>query len=93
MLERLADIIRPALSEKSRDGFEANEAMMSIMGCSADELGEILTALGYEPIECAPKANTPEPMTQIMQATRQKKRHLKAQARDRTHNADSRKSA
>ena len=59
MLERLADIIRPLLSE-NRDGFEANEAMMSIMGCSADELGEILTALDYEPIECAPKANTPE---------------------------------
>ena len=53
MLERLADIIRPLLAE-SRDGFEANEAMMSIMGCSADELGEILTALGYEATECAP---------------------------------------
>ncbi len=47
MLERLADIIRPLLSE-NRDGFEANEAMMSIMGCGADELAEILTALGYQ---------------------------------------------
>ena len=46
MLERLADIIRPLLSE-NRQGFEANEAMMSIMGCGADELAEILTALGY----------------------------------------------
>ena len=46
MLERLADIIRPLLAE-NRQGFEANEAMMSIMGCGADELAEILTALGY----------------------------------------------
>ncbi len=46
MLERLADIIRPLLAE-NREGFEANEAMMSIMGCGADELAEILTALGY----------------------------------------------
>ncbi|MGB1550827.1 MAG: hypothetical protein ACPHDV_05265, partial [Parvibaculales bacterium] len=42
----LADIIRPLLAE-NREGFEANEAMMSIMGCGADELAEILTALGY----------------------------------------------
>ena len=47
MLERLADIIRPLLTE-NRDGFEANEAMMSIMGCGADDLVEILTALGYQ---------------------------------------------
>ncbi|MCH1541461.1 MAG: disulfide oxidoreductase [Alphaproteobacteria bacterium] len=46
MLERLADIIRPLLAE-SKEGFEANEAMMSIMGCSGEELAEILTALGY----------------------------------------------
>ncbi len=50
MLERLADIIRPLLSE-NRDGFEANEAMMSIMGCGGEELAEILTALGYRATE------------------------------------------
>ena len=54
MLERLADIIRPLLSE-NKDGFEANEAMMSIMGCSADELAEILTALGYQAVEQQPQ--------------------------------------
>ena len=52
MLERLADIIRPLLAE-NRDGFQANEAMMSIMGCGADELAEILTALGYQASEVA----------------------------------------
>ena len=52
MLERLADIIRPLLAE-NRDGFEANEAMMSIMGCGAEELHDILTALGYQPHEVA----------------------------------------
>ncbi len=48
MLERLADIIRPLLAE-NKQGFQPTEAMMSIMGCSADELAEILTALGYRP--------------------------------------------
>jgi ATP-dependent RNA helicase SUPV3L1/SUV3 len=47
MLERLADIIRPLLADKA-PGFQANEAMMSIMGCGAEELAEILTALGYQ---------------------------------------------
>ncbi len=61
MLERLADIIRPLLNE-NRDGFEANEAMMSIMGCGADELAEILTALGYQSrqIETAAATMTPQ---------------------------------
>ena len=57
MLERLADIIRPLLTE-NRDGFEANEAMMSIMGCGAEELADILTALGYQPREVAPAEKT-----------------------------------
>ena len=67
MLERLADIIRPLLAE-NRQGFEANEAMMSIMGCGADELAEILTALGYRaqqiyavPPDNAARATTAEP--------------------------------
>ena len=59
MLERLADIIRPLLAE-NKQGFEANEAMMSIMGCGADELAEILTALGYraQQLDAAPPDNT-----------------------------------
>ena len=62
MLERLADIIRPLLAE-NKNGFEANENMMSIMGCSAEELAEILTALGYRahemPAENPPVEETP----------------------------------
>jgi ATP-dependent RNA helicase SUPV3L1/SUV3 len=57
MLERLADIIRPLLSE-NKQGFEANEAMMSIMGCSGEELAEILTALGYRAHEVAAPSET-----------------------------------
>ena len=57
MLERLADIIRPLLSE-NKQGFEANEAMMSIMGCSGEELAEILTALGYRAHEVAAPPET-----------------------------------
>jgi ATP-dependent RNA helicase SUPV3L1/SUV3 len=62
MLERLADIIRPLLSE-NKQGFEANEAMMSIMGCSGEELAEILTALGYRAHEVAapPETQTETP--------------------------------
>jgi len=68
MLERLADLIRPALeqskAQKSK-GFEATEAMMSIMGCGAEELAEILTALGYQSqqVEEALPAKSGEPVT------------------------------
>jgi ATP-dependent RNA helicase SUPV3L1/SUV3 len=61
MLERLADLIRPLLtwrrdaanpSEPPRGatgdgGFKATPDMMSILGCSADELGHVLKALGF----------------------------------------------
>ena len=67
MLERLADLIRPALEESKAShgyGFEASEAMMSIMGCGAEELAEILAALGYQPHEKeAPVAAPPTPAT------------------------------
>jgi ATP-dependent RNA helicase SUPV3L1/SUV3 len=61
MLERLADLIRPALEESKAahgHGFQASEAMMSIMGCGADELTEILSALGYQSHE----VEAPAPM-------------------------------
>ncbi|MFW2437459.1 MAG: helicase-related protein [Parvibaculales bacterium] len=59
MLERLADLIRPLLeADKARQGFQANEQMMSIMGCGAADLSEILAALGYQSHEVAP---VPEP--------------------------------
>jgi len=61
MLERLADLIRPMLSWRpdparpaaspkgatGDGGFRATPEMMSILGCSADELGNVLKALGF----------------------------------------------
>ncbi len=60
MLERLADMIRPLTSWRDGKsegdkptgatgdgGFLAQPDMMSIMGCSAEELGAVLTSLGF----------------------------------------------
>ena len=61
ILERLADIIRPLLAYRSKPGvpdappkgatgdggFRATEEMMSILGTSAEELGNVLKALGF----------------------------------------------
>lgn len=61
ILERLADLIRPLLAFRSKPnvaatppkgstgdgGFRATDDMMSILGCSADELGNVLKALGF----------------------------------------------
>ena len=73
MLERLADLIRPLSSWKpteanpeppsgavGRGGFKVQPEMMSIMGCSADELGHVLFSLGFRkerrPIQVKPAA-------------------------------------
>ena len=52
MLERLDDLIRPLLGKaedtaKTGKTFQMNADMMSIMGCGAQDLVEILSALGY----------------------------------------------
>ena len=61
MLERLADLIRPLVAWRpdaanpsappkgatGDGGFKATPDMMSILGCSADELGNVLKALGF----------------------------------------------
>jgi ATP-dependent RNA helicase SUPV3L1/SUV3 len=61
MLERLADLIRPLLTWRpdaanssappkgatGDGGFRATPDMMSILGCSADELGHVLRSLGF----------------------------------------------
>ncbi|MCP1200189.1 helicase-related protein [Notoacmeibacter sp. MSK16QG-6] len=58
ILERLADLIRPALSWKPADGsppdgavegraFFVTPAMMSILGATSDDMEEILKGLGY----------------------------------------------
>lgn len=71
MLERLADMIRPLVSwradEEKADmppagatgdgGFIIQPEMMSIMGCSAEETGTVLKALGFR-LERRPIKNT-----------------------------------
>ncbi|MEM8974013.1 MAG: hypothetical protein AAGD43_18275, partial [Pseudomonadota bacterium] len=60
ILERLADQIRPLMSWRASDAqplapkgatgigaFIVTPEMMSILGCSADELGEVLRSLGF----------------------------------------------
>lgn len=48
MLERLADVIRPVISERRyKGGFVIDPDMMSLMGCSAEEMAGILKGLGY----------------------------------------------
>jgi ATP-dependent RNA helicase SUPV3L1/SUV3 len=45
MLERLADLIRPM---DIRGGFEATPDMLSITGCTLDQLAEIMKSLGFD---------------------------------------------
>ncbi|SFV37390.1 helicase-related protein [Hyphomicrobium facile] len=77
ILERLADLIRPLLAWRSGPGkteappkgstgdggFRATDDMMSILGCSVDELSEVLKALGFRlerrPIVAAAPAPAP----------------------------------
>ena len=81
ILERLADLIRPLLAWRSGPGksdappkgstgdggFRATDDMMSILGCSAEELGEVLKALGFRlerrPIPAAAPATQAEAST------------------------------
>jgi ATP-dependent RNA helicase SUPV3L1/SUV3 len=92
MLERLADLIRPLLAWRSNPsngaqppkgasgdgGFLVIPEMMSILGCSSEELGEVLKALGFRvERKPAPKVEaaaaplstsgaTPEPVPQAV---------------------------
>ena len=61
MLERLSDMIRPLIAWRARadgdappskgatgdGGFTVQPEMMSILGCSAEQLGDVLKALGF----------------------------------------------
>jgi ATP-dependent RNA helicase SUPV3L1/SUV3 len=81
ILERLADLIRPLLAYRASPddatpppkgstgdgGFVVTPEMMSILGCSPDELGNVLKALGFrldrktvpKPVELPKAAPTP----------------------------------
>ncbi len=74
MLERLADLIRPLLSWRAKaggdtppkgstgdGGFTVIPEMMSILGCSPEELGQVLSVLGFrsEKRELAPASQLP----------------------------------
>ena len=76
ILERLADLIRPLVAWRSKDtsdkappkgatgdgGFTVTPDMMSILGCSPAELGNVLKALGFRlERKPAPKAAAAEP--------------------------------
>ncbi len=57
MLERLADLIRENRKIHGKGRFEPTAAMCSLMGCSNDELRQVLKALGYRRLQ---KASAPE---------------------------------
>ncbi len=72
MLERLADLIRPLTSWKpteakpeppagavGRGGFKVQPEMLSIIGCSTEEMGNVLAALGFRK-ERRPVAKKPD---------------------------------
>jgi len=76
MLERLADIIRPLTTWKPTEtnteppvgaagggAFRIRPEMMSIMGCSAEELGAVLESLGFRREKRPLKKVAPAPQT------------------------------
>ncbi|MEM6650146.1 MAG: DEAD/DEAH box helicase, partial [Pseudomonadota bacterium] len=48
MLERLAQEIRTARQAAGREGFEADNKMMSLVGCSGEDFESILQSLGFK---------------------------------------------
>lgn len=48
MLERLAQEIRAARDAAGKDGFEAGNKMMSLVGCSGEDFEAILLSLGFK---------------------------------------------
>ena len=81
ILERLADLIRPLLAWRASEdrpspprgssgdgGFIVTPEMMSILGCSADELGNVLRTLGFRSEKRpAPPKPAPRPMVAVDQ--------------------------
>jgi len=83
MLERLSDLIRPLVAWRpdpasasvppkgatGDGGFKAIPEMMSILGCSAGELGEVLKALGFQVdrrvVQAAVDPSVPKETTEV----------------------------
>lgn len=84
------DASTPKIEEKPNgatgDGaFTIIPEMMSIMGCSADELGDVLRSLGFMPQEkkqAAPKAEVSDEAAQVEQTTSEKQGEAKEQNLD-----------
>lgn len=57
MLERLADLIRESRALHGKGRFEPGAAMCSLLGCSNEELRQVLKALGYRRLQ---KATAPQ---------------------------------
>jgi ATP-dependent RNA helicase SUPV3L1/SUV3 len=51
MLERLADLIRESRAQHGKGRFEPGAAMCSLLGCSNEELRQVLKALGYRRLQ------------------------------------------
>jgi len=81
MLERLADFIRPLLAWRGSQGatppkgatgdggFTVTPEMMSLLGCSPEELGGVLKALGFRLDRRPVKAQPPMPAADAAQET------------------------
>lgn len=90
ILERLADLIRPALSWRAETGprpegaydgaaFFVTPAMMSILGATADDMEEILKGLGYR-AEAKPAADVQARLEALDEAERQRAAAKEAEA-------------
>jgi ATP-dependent RNA helicase SUPV3L1/SUV3 len=74
IIERLADMIRPMIAFRGKDklprgstgdgGFVVLPEMLSILGCSGDELGQVLKALGFW-VERRPKRKPVAPSAAV----------------------------
>jgi hypothetical protein len=84
------DASAPKIEEKPNGatgdgGFTIIPEMMSIMGCSADELGDVLRSLGFMPQEkklAAPKAEVSDEAAQVEHTTSEEQGEAKEQNLD-----------
>ena len=78
MLERLADLIRENRAVHGKGRFEPGASMCSLLGCSNDELRDVLKALGYRRLQ---KASAPEGKDAVPELWGGRSRALKPEAK------------